>query len=132
MLSRTKTIGICAAIFLTSLVTIWGLYFLSSTEYYFSRPETLANIDLPYLSALYFRYYGWMWLVVAGAFLWGQWLILRKECSLADIALYAAYTLLAIAFWTTFALLAIYLCNQTFVFKFQHLPTEPPTWQGGR
>lgn len=109
-------------ILLTTTIVIGGINTISRSEYYFSHPSKKDNLrDLPVLSSVYFRYYHWSWTIPVIVLVWSVGVLLRKNPGSDGIALLAAYAIFATSTIVMVAALALYFCNQTFVFRFQHL-----------
>lgn len=118
---RTK-VCLCVMILLTTTMVIGSLNVISRSEYYFSHPSKKENLrKLPAISSAYLRYYHWSWTVPAIVLVWSVILLRRKNPDSDGIVLLAAYAMFATLTFAMVAALALYFCNQTFVFRFQHL-----------
>ena len=113
---------ICLAIFLTNLVVVSGANWIARTDYFFSHPSKMDNLrSLPAISSTFFQYYHYGWAIVGVVFGWSAYLAFRKRTTGSQIAVLSAYTALMTATYAAIAAMALYACNQTLVFKFQHL-----------
>ena len=119
--------ALCIAIPLICLTVISTINCLSYTEYYFSYPAKIndeRNVparSLPAMSYVYFQYYHYSWIAVVAAMMWSVLLIVRKKSTIEDVAVFAAFTVLATLAIAMISLVAFYTANQIFVFKGQHL-----------
>jgi hypothetical protein len=120
-------LALCTPILLTCMVVVTGANLVSHEEYFFSHPAKRDTAtrrpvnSLPAFSAVYFRLYQYSWIVPLIVFAWALYLVVRNGIMLEHIAIFAAWVALACALLVALSVVAIYLCNQTFVFNGQHL-----------
>lgn len=126
-LSLFAKLILCLALLAICLIVVGSVNVVSFNEYYFSHPPKrdattrLPVSSLPAFSAIFFQFYPYSWMAMLVALPWSIYLITRNATTLEHVAIFAACALLVCVLLTAMTLVAIYMCNQTFVFKGQHL-----------
>jgi hypothetical protein len=114
---------LCTVILLSLIVTVAATTYVSHLEYVFSYPSKAEQFSsLPFISQIYFRSFRFLWILALGSGMWYITLLFRQNAQgWLDVAVFSAVIMLQIVGIAALAITAIYMCNQTFTFRFQHM-----------